>query len=145
MIYDKLENLRKYPCLEKVKAFLEAQKGKILENGKYTVDENCYVAVSEYETGAGKDFEAHKEYIDVQMLLQGQEHIFVQDISQGIPSTDYDEKRDIRFYKTEGAKAYVLSEGNFLWLDVNDLHKPCVAIEEPMKVKKYVFKIRKGV
>ena len=62
MIYDKLENLAKYPSLIRVKKFLDEQNGTILNNGKYEIDESCYVAVSEYETGAGKDFEAHRVY-----------------------------------------------------------------------------------
>ena len=145
MIFDKLENLAKYPALEKVKDYLEAHSGTLLDNGKYIIDEDCYVAVSEYETGTGKDFEAHKEYIDVQILLRGEESVLVQDIAKGVPSTEYDEKKDIRFYKAEEANAYVLDGSNFLLLDVNDLHKPCLAIREPLKVKKYVFKIKKGV
>lgn len=145
MIYDTLENLSKYPSLVRVKKFLDEQNGKVLENGKYEIDENCYVAVSEYETGAGKDFEAHREYIDVQILLRGKECIYVQDIQQGSPTTEYDEQKDIIFYKANDATAYVLDESYFLVLDVDDLHKPGVAIDESMKVKKYVFKIKKGV
>ena len=145
MIYDTFKNLSKYPSLAKVKKFLDEQNGTILANGKYEIDENCYVAVSEYETGAGKDFEAHREYIDVQMLLRGREHIFVQDIRQGNPTTEYDEQKDIIFYNANDATAYVLDGSNFLVLDVDDLHKPGVAIDESMKVKKYVFKIKKGV
>ena len=145
MIYDKIENLGKYPQLSNVKAFLDGLNGKVLENGKYEVDENCYVAVSEYETSVGKDFEAHREYIDLQMLVHGKEYIFVQDLSKGKPVTEYDEKKDIIFYKTENWCKRVLDQSNFLLLDPNDLHKPCVALEEPMTVKKYVFKIKKGV
>ena len=145
MIYDTLENLSKYPSLTRVKKFLDEQNGTILENGRYEIDENCYVVVSEYETGAGKDFEAHREYIDVQILLRGREHIFVQDIRQGTPTTNYNKEKDIIFYKTNDAKAYVLDGSNFLVLDVDDLHKPGVAIDKPMKVKKYVFKMKKGV
>jgi len=143
MIYDTIENLDKYPLLEKVKAFLNEHKGQILENGKYVIDEHCYLAVSEYETGAGKDYEAHREYIDVQMLLNGKEYIFVQDIQKGTPVTQYNQEKDIIFYQVENGVAYALNGKNFLLLDVNDLHKPCVMIKEPEKVKKYVFKIKK--
>lgn len=145
MICDKLENLAKYPSLIRVKKFLDEQNGTILNNGKYEIDESYYVAVSEYETGAGKDFEAHREYIDVQIVLSGREHIFVQNIQQGTPTTEYEKQKDIIFYKANDAKAYVLDGSNFLVLDVDDLHKPGVAIDESMKVKKYVFKIKKGV
>ena len=143
MIYDKIENMGKYPLLEKVEAFLNEHKGQILENGKYILNENCYLAVSEYQTGDGKDYEAHKEYIDVQMLAYGKENIFVQDIQKGTPCTEYNEVKDIIFYKTEHGVAYQLDENNFLVLDIQDLHKPCVMIEQPEKVKKYVFKIKK--
>ena len=131
MIYDTLKNLSKYPSLVRVKKFLDKQNGTILDDGKY-------------ETGAGKDFEAHREYIDVQIVLRGREYIFVQDIKQGISTTEYDAQKDIIFYKSNDAKAYILDGSNFLVLDVDDLHKPGVAIDESMKVKKYVFKIKKG-
>ena len=145
MIYDTIENLGKYPELAKVKAFLDELNGKELENGKYLIDETCYVAVSEYETGAGNNFEAHRGYIDVQMLVRGKEYIFVQDLSEGKPVTEYDEKKDITFYKTEKWWGHVLDESNFVLLDTNDVHKPGVAVDEPMRVKKYVFKIRKDL
>ena len=143
MIYDKIENMKNYPMLEKVANFLKAQNGKILENGKYDIDEDCYVAVMEYDTSEGKDFEAHKKYIDVQMLLCGKENIFVQDLSKGTPVTEYNETKDIIFYRADDFKTYALNEENFLLLDTEDLHKPCVAIDKPIHVKKYVFKIKK--
>ena len=144
MIYDKLENLSKYPSLEKVEKFFDEQNGAILDNGKYEIDENCYLLVSEYETGTGKDFEAHREYIDVQMLISGREYIFVQDIQKGKSVIEYNQAKDIAFYKTDDATAYLLDKSNFLVLDVNDLHKS-VSVDKPIVVKKYVFKIRKGV
>ena len=67
MIYDTLENLSKYPSLAGVKKFLDEQNGKVLENGKYEIDENCYVAVSEYETGVGKDFDELKRPPNLQL------------------------------------------------------------------------------
>ena len=143
MIYDKLENLGEYPILLKIKKFLDEHKGKILENGKYVIDEDCYVTVLEYETGVGNDYEAHKKYIDLQMLLRGKEYIFVQDIEKGCAVTEYDKEKDIIFYKTEKGVPYELNEGNFLLLDTDDLHKPCVNVYRPEKVKKYVFKMKK--
>ena len=68
----------------------------------------------------------------------------MQNIQQGTPTTEYEKQKDIIFYKANDAKAYVLDGSNFLVLDVDDLHKPGVAIDESMKVKKYVFKIKKG-
>lgn len=145
MIFDTLENLGKYPSLSRVKNFLDEQNGKVLENGKYEIDEDCYVSILEYETGVGKDFESHREYIDVQIVLRGREYIFVQDIHQGTLITNYNKENDVVFYTVNDAKAYVLDGNNFIVLDVDDLHKACVAIDESIKVKKYVFKIKKGM
>lgn len=145
MIYDKLENMVDYPILTQVKKFLDAHNGEILENGRYEIDGKCYLTVLEYETFEGKDFEAHREYVDVQMLIRGQEYIYVQDIQKGKLITEYNQEKDISFYKTDDSTAYLLDNTNFLVLDVNDLHKPCVSVDKAEIVKKYVFKIKKGV
>ncbi len=145
MIYDKIENLGNYTNLKKVMEFLEQNKGKMLENGRYIIDKDCYVVVSEYETSAGKDFEAHREYIDLQMLVKGQEAVFVQNIQRGTPITEYDAEKDVIFYQVEAFSKYILDGSNFLVLDTEDLHKPSVSVGNPIIVKKYVFKIRKTV
>lgn len=143
MIYDKISNMERYPVLKKVKAFLDEQGGNVLDNGKYVIDEDCFVSASEYETGAGKKYEAHRKYIDVQMLVCGREYIKVQNIQKGEPITEYDEKKDIIFYKADAESTYVLDGSNFLLLDTDDLHNPGLAIDKPTQVKKYVFKIKK--
>lgn len=143
MIYDKLENLGNYAFLSKVKRFLDESKGKILENGKYVIDDNCYLNVSQYETGERKDFEVHREYIDVQMVLSGKEYVFVQNIENGTPITEYDAQADIMFYKADVATEYMLDESNFIVLDVEDLHNAGVSVENPETIKKYVFKIKR--
>ena len=44
-----------------------------VENGKYPLENGAYAAVSEYETKpmATAKFEAHKNFIDVQLILSG--------------------------------------------------------------------------
>ncbi len=143
MIYDKIENLGKYPELSKVKAFFDENDVASLEIGKYPLGDGDYLAVSEYETGKEKDYEAHVEYIDVQYLTVGEELIYVADKSQGTPTKGYNAEKDIAFYTVENGKAYKIDREYFLLLDVDDLHKPCVAVNEPVKVKKYVFKLKK--
>lgn len=144
MIYDKLNNLKNYPMLSRVKNFFISHKGEELADGKYIIDKNCYLVVSEYETGQGNDFEAHKEYIDVQILVRGREYVFVQDIQKGKEITEYDSEKDIIFYTTDNSVAFLLDESTFILFDSHDLHKPCVAVTKSMKVKKYVFKIKAG-
>ena len=50
-----------------------------VENGKYPLEGGAYAVVSEYVTKAIEDakFEAHKKFIDVQLILSGKEIIGV--------------------------------------------------------------------
>lgn len=143
MIYDKLENLYKYSKFSMVENFLKKHEGKILANGKYIIDDHCFVVVSEYETGVGNLFEAHRKYVDFQLLVSGGEYVYVQNIAQGKVVNEYDEEKDFALYSANEAKPYLLDGTCFLVLDTEDLHKPGVSIEKPTMVKKYVFKIRK--
>jgi YhcH/YjgK/YiaL family protein len=143
MIYDKIENLGNYPELKAVKAFCDTHKLKELAIGKYSLENGDYLAVSEYETGKEKDFEAHEKYIDVQYVIEGEEIIVVADKADGELCKDYDEGKDVAFYKAKNGTAYTIDKGHFILLDVDDLHQPCVAVKTPVKVKKYVFKLKK--
>ena len=74
MISDKLENITKYNIIsEKVSDFLISLTPDSAV-GHYEIDQNVYANIDVYET---KDislckFEAHKKYIDIQMLLFGE-------------------------------------------------------------------------
>ncbi|MCK5344780.1 MAG: YhcH/YjgK/YiaL family protein, partial [Candidatus Heimdallarchaeota archaeon] len=63
--------------------------------GRYDLGEGVFAMVSEYQT---KDFdegfiEAHRKYIDIQIILRGAEKIGVADIKTCIP-VEYDEEKD---------------------------------------------------
>ena len=146
MIYDKLENLEKYPSLAKVKNFLDKQNGKILQNGKYEIDDNCYVAVSEYNTveSAGL-FEGHLKYIDLQVIIDGEEYVHVQEKCKCKLQQVYDEVKDAAFYKADEYHNFYLGKGFFVVFDKNDLHRPCISVNGEKKVKKYVFKLKRSI
>lgn len=143
MIYDTLENLCNYSEFSQIEDFLKKHEGEILPNGKYVINENCYVVASEYETGEGSLFEAHRKYMDVQILALGREYVYVQNIRQGKIVNEYDSEKDFALYFANEAKPYLLDGTCFLALDAEDLHKPGVSVEQPTAVKKYVFKLRK--
>lgn len=145
MIFDKLEKLRQYDVVsDKVLNFLF----NLDENkpaGHYEIDDEAYANIDVYET---KEYdicfpEAHKRYIDIQMLLSGEERLDFANISELSIKDDYDEERDIMFFHNpEKMNTLYLKKGYFALLYPTDAHKPQMkSSENSQTVKKVVVKI----
>lgn len=145
MIYDKIENLKLYfgmnEKFEAIAKFVAENDMKTLECGGYDVAEGVKVSVSEYEPNTGGDFEAHRDYHDLQYAISGEEAIDVLPIDFAKNSTGY--KPDIEFFteQTAAATRVALVEGTFAFLAPADTHKPCIKMGTD-KIKKAVFKIK---
>lgn len=114
-------------------------------NGRYDFGENCYVMISEYDTKAVGDdslMEVHQKYIDVQIMLLGEE-LFLTQLVNGLKvSVPYDETKDIAFFAFDAHDDHVIREGNGIVFYPEDAHLPSCAVSAPMHVKKAVVKIR---
>lgn len=145
MIYDTAKNLREYAsfnsAFEAIAKFIEENDMKTMECGGYDVAEGIKVGISEYEPANGGDFEAHRDYHDLQYAICGEEYIDVLPIEFAENSTGY--KPDIEFFtsKTAEATRVALVEGSFVFLAPQDTHKPCIRMGTE-KIKKAVFKIK---
>ncbi len=146
MIIDSLENITFYNNIpQNVIEFIENLTPKI-EVGRYEIDKNSYANVEVYETKNLKDcrFEAHKNYIDIQMLLSGIEELDYTPVKDLIVSEKYDEKRDIMFFKNPDriSDSVILESGKFALIYPHEAHRPQVAFNANSKtVKKVVVKI----
>lgn len=142
MILDKIDYLEHYrsmiPCLDAVKAFLEKADG--LPVGRYDMD-GGYVLVQEGATRPGTDalFEAHHQYIDLQLVCMGSEQVEWADIKDLQEQASYDEKSDAVFYSGKGVPVAV-TKGHFYLLLPHDAHKSCCHMDKPGTYKKIVFK-----
>lgn len=148
MIIDKIQNLKFYeklvPAIGKVIAFLEEYNTCKKEPGKYVIDgDKLYVSISAYTSSpcSGK-IEAHKNYIDLQYVLEGTEEMHVAEISSLKPICSYDTDKDCIFYEGECPTKTVLSSGDFAILFPQDGHIPGVMHQNPEPIKKMVFKIK---
>ena len=147
MIFDKFENAHLYRSLNTgiAKAFDMIEKtdfSKYLP-GKYTIEgEELFVLVNEYETKAaiGNYPEAHKKYVDIQLMLSGAELIGYTPLLNQPVKEVYNEKNDIAFFEAE-VDYLQLKTGMFAIFFSNDLHMPGIFIEKPAFVKKIVFKV----
>ncbi len=145
MIYNTAKNLRNYsalnPAFEAIAKFIEENDLKAMECGSYDVAEGIKVGISEYEPANGGDFEAHREFHDLQYAITGGEYIDILPLEFVKDSTGY--KPDIEFFTAQTAEAsrIALNEGTFAFLAPDDAHKPGIKMNSN-KIKKAVFKIK---
>ena len=87
-------------------------------------------------------FESHKQYIDVQFILEGEEVIEVKNIEALEVNMPYDETMDLIKYKdtTESSKI-ILKKGDVAIFYPEDAHMPCIQINKSSKVIKTVVKV----
>lgn len=146
MIIDKFENISKYNIIsQKVIDFLNTLTVES-ETGHYEIDENSYANIDVYETKSYENckFEAHKKYIDIQMLLFGVEELDFMSVEGLSVSDEYDSKRDIMFFQNPDklADRVILKSGKFAIIYPHEAHKPQMNINGlSHTVKKVVVKI----
>lgn len=140
----------KYESIKEVSTvaydFIEKLLNENVENGTHDLADGVFVNVMTYETKNRCDafFEAHKKYIDIQIIIEGSEIISVEPIEKMHkykciqPFGDGDTEL---FEVNSDCVDYVLNKGDFLILYPEDGHMPCICIEKPETVKKAVFKI----
>ena len=112
-------------------------------NGRYDFGTDCYVNVMECDTSADlAPMEAHEQFIDVQMVLAGEEKIYVTAKAPLTVTEPYNAEKDIAFYAWKYAEAVTYAAGEAVVLYPEEAHLPCRAANEPMTIKKAVLKLK---
>jgi len=148
MIYDTVENLLLYRGLSKnmdtaIRYILNNELSE-LPLGKTAIDgENVYVSVMEGPTLPAEkaQFELHKNYIDLQLVLQGTE-LFEVAMGDTAVVKPYESASDTCIVKADTSAVGTLCEGRFAVYMTMEPHKPMIRAQGCDKVKKAVFKIR---
>lgn len=151
MIRDNIKNAENYYCLsERVKVgliYLENTDFSKLPCGEYEIlGRNVYASIQDYHSkplSEGK-FEAHKNYIDIQYIVQGQEQIGVANLDNLEEKSPYIEEKDIVFLSqnVETKPEFIkIKEKDFIILTPKDAHMPSIAINKSEYVKKVVVKV----
>lgn len=150
MITDILNNLERYkellPYYSEIETFLASHSLPDLETGKYQIHKDqAFILVNEYETEYSKEkfAESHRTYIDIQILVKGNEIIEYTHIDELIMKDKYSEENDVIFYEQSKipVSQIVLKAGDFAIFFPEDAHKPGCNISDSQKVKKAVIKI----
>lgn len=116
-----------------------------LSEGRYDLsDDGLYATVSIYETKQPEDakYEAHRKYIDIQYVAEGEEYIEILPLEMIDEVQNYDEKADIMFFESKAEGSKLLADKNrFFIFFPEDAHKPCLRTDTIRTVKKIVVKI----
>lgn len=149
MIYDKISNLKNYLGLseniDKVISFILKVDIKRLAQGKTVIDnDNVYVNHFSYMTKDKSEnelFENHDEYIDLHLVLSGNEYIGVSYIDK-LKMDIVIKEEDSTMYIGNADIMVPMYDDMFLLVYPGEAHLPKLKYVECVDVDKLVFKIR---
>ncbi|MBB1316306.1 YhcH/YjgK/YiaL family protein [Shewanella sp. SR43-4] len=152
MIVDTLTNRHLYtslsPRLAKALAHLAETDFSQLEVGNYPIEgKDIFVIINDYETKPKETepFEVHRQYIDVQYVVSGEEEFGYLPLANQTPSKPYFDKHDYAefdFQSNQDDAAFIpLKAGMFALFFPGDIHMPGTSAT-PQKVRKVVIKVR---
>ena len=145
MIKDSIKNAETYYNIsENLKKGFEWIINNDLKNmpdGRYEISDNIYANLQSYLTKDNAPYEAHRDYIDIQYMVSGEELSGVTDYSNCSVKEPYNKEKDIEFLKCNITEDfYKISEGEFFVFFPHDAHKPALKIKENKNVKKVIVK-----
>ena len=147
MILDKLENIHLYKNIPQQVVDFVNLIDKNAPLGKQILSDEIYVNIEQYSTKLQESamFEAHDKYIDIQILLDGKESIYLADRTNLDVKIPYNPAKDIVFYSNSIADypKINLDGSNFVMIFPHEAHAPQVSVgNNSEKVLKVVVKIK---
>ena len=148
MIADTLENVRHYGIpvdgLEEALAWLEKEDLQGLEPGRYPLGDSGGTAIlAEGPTvpAEREDWEAHRRFADLQVVLSGAELMGFAPLSSMVPKGPYSEKEDCILLEGEG-NFMLVRAGTFAVFMPQDAHKAMLSpASGTVNVRKAIFKL----
>ena len=123
--------------------FLQESDLKTIALGRHDLTDKTYANVQEYTSKTENVYEAHRLYIDIQVVISGNENIFVAPLDKATDVTkEYDAKGDcVLFADAADAKAVPADPENWVVLFPNEAHKPGMAVSQPSPIRKVAVKV----
>lgn len=151
MIFDNIANLDTYTGIsEDIRLGLEYLRDlkPDIVKGIKELSSRVKAIVSEYTTKKVNEYgyEAHREYIDIQYLILGEEKIRYLPLEYLKETKPYNKEIDAAFYEETNMKPQELLIGNgyFTILFPQDGHMPQMCVKDSKTVKKVVVKVKIG-
>lgn len=130
---------------QKVFDYLANADFQQMETGKtHLAGDSLFLIVDEYSSQhvSERKYESHRKYIDLQYVVKGEEYIGLVNLNADLKVDEpYDKVKDIMFYgDTDGDYRLADSTVFFIFFP-DDVHQPCVKVDQSIPIKKIVFKI----
>lgn len=142
---DKITDYKDIPYAEDIKKFIDDFKKSDMKTGRYDIHgDELFAAVSRYDTQPmeEREFENHRKYIDLQIVLDGKEVLYWAPVETLTMTKDgFSDGGDCSFYKGEALSSVTLGGDQCAILFENDAHMPNCEFEKIESVLKVVFKI----
>lgn len=150
MIYCSINNFERFsdfPGVEKAIAEIKKITPESYKAGRIVIDgDQVFLNLFEYDTKdvADSSLEAHRKYIDVMYVVDGEETVYVKDTARLEKiTTDYVDGDDYLLAKTDSdVSAIKLFPGMLLVLFPEDAHAPGCVTTSSVHVKKIVGKVK---
>jgi biofilm protein TabA len=146
MVIDRLTNSRRYEGLGQglARALRFASETPLgtLPDGRHAIEGDAIFAlVQRYATKplAEGRWEAHRRYIDLQILVEGRERVGRGPLDRFV-AEPYDAARDLLWLEGAG-DLFTLEAGAFAIFWPDDVHMPGLVVDAPERVTKVVIKI----
>ena len=149
MICGNIKSIKNYSSInknfEKAFEFLKSNDLRGLAIGKYEIQgEEIFALVQEYVTQneEEKNWESHEKYIDLQLIVEGQESMGYFPVDRLEVKEDQRPEKDMIFYKeTLKGSNIKFTNGDYAIFFPEDAHRPGCALDECSRVKKIVVKV----
>jgi biofilm protein TabA len=146
MVTDHLDRADRYrplgPRIARALDYVRTTDVRALADGTYAIEgDRVFALVQRYVSkprSKGR-WEAHRQYIDLQCVIDGVERIGHAPLD-GLTAEPYDAERDLLWLSGDGDYITVRS-GHFVLLWPEDAHMPGIAAGRPEAVLKVVVKI----
>ncbi len=150
MIYGELRELKFYKGIsENLDKAIECIESGVYKNGvpgKNEIDgDNVFFNCQTVTTQPIEErfFEGHKKYIDIQIVIKGEEKLGYTSRSNVIRTSPWNRETDFEKYEGSVDHLFDLNEDTFIILFPEEPHMPLIHGENgPMEIKKAVFKVK---
>ena len=150
MVTDRLTNAALYrslgPRIAAALDYVRATDFSAMPDGRHDIEgDHIFALVQRYPSKPLADgrWEAHRKYIDLQLVVSGTEQIGYVSIDQ-LTAEPYDAERDLTWLAGAAGQWITLPAGHFMLLWPGDAHMPGVQVGSASDVLKVVVKIEVG-
>jgi len=131
--------------LERAFEYLARTDLSALPLGRTDIEgDDVFVMISEAGTRPPDEvkFEAHRRFIDIQLVVRGQEAIGFAPVASLVTTEPYDAAKDIEFFAAPRESATLaLRAGDFAVFAPGDGHRPSLHLDGPHVSRKAVVKV----